>query len=146
MYKRQDNIKDDEELVNNLGEWVATRVVCSLRGGGETWLLRSVLRANQEPAVELIRGDTPLDVVVAAEAFVQDQHTAGTVGESAFAVIGNYLPGIEVADAGVVKMAASLQPNNNTLWLSNGNNASDDLAFFSAAYVLMLQSWLSGSG
>ena len=131
--------------VIHYGEWLATRMLCTIRNGEETWLLQLVQRADDVPEVSLTKGSVPFKTDVLPEAFVATPYTSGQAAIEPDAIpVGELLPGVGFSDGQRMRAAAALYGGNTTLWLAPDLDPAEAVALVASGYALMLHGWLNG--
>ncbi|MEM9605563.1 MAG: hypothetical protein AAGA11_22080 [Pseudomonadota bacterium] len=132
--------------VVDYGEWLATRVICTLRQGEQTWFLRTVQQADQPPKLDLVGDDEVFAVRVLDEALVKQPYTgARQADEPVFEATGTVLPGVQIDGRSGTVAAVSLGNGNTAIWLAGTLDPADEALLVAASYVWILRAWRGGS-
>ncbi|MEM7377045.1 MAG: hypothetical protein AAF460_05995 [Pseudomonadota bacterium] len=124
------------------GEWLATRVICTLRQGDQTWFLRTVQQTDQPPKVDLVGDDEVFSVRVLDKARVKQPYTAALqADEPVFEATGKALPGIQIDGRSGTAAAVSLGNGNTAIWLAASREPADEALLVAASYVWILRAW-----
>lgn len=127
-------------------QWLATRVICTVRDGEQTWFLRSAQRLDGPPSIELYQGGTALEVSVLPEGVAKKPFVGGTAAKAIRTrATGKTLPGVSIANAGTSLAAVSMFDDNSAIWLAEQASQVDEPLLVASAYALILRSWLGNS-
>ncbi len=135
---------DKASKVEYYGDWLASRLICTINDADQSWTLEYYKTAEGTPKLSITRPGSALNVVAVAESSTNSISTAGrTPTVPAAAIVGDKIPGISIQNDTQQLAAVSLVEGNNVIWLSPDLSNNDRLMLVAASYGLILDSWLT---
>ncbi len=133
----------DEKVVERYGEWLASKLSCSITGDGEQWSLVAVTEQDAPPTISLSRAGGALNTTILDFALAGEPATGGRQPADDLTVsAGAYLPGVSFAQGADKLAVVSLGMANTTIWLGAAADTMERRMLVAAGYSLILSDWV----
>lgn len=130
--------------VEDLGEWLATQVVCNITSNRNSWQLELKQQENEQPKIQLTGTPWTSSATVLNDSFVGQPGVGGLESSDDGPPISNYLSGVAIASQGNSVSATSLINGNQAIWLAPTLSDNDRVMLLAANYGLILHRWNLG--
>ena len=135
----------DDEAVQRYGEWLASRLSCSVKSGTQEWVLTLFTSKASEPSIEINRAGKKLVGRVLDYAVADAPGIGGRlpVQDPGLRTSGNRFAGVSISQAGEQLAAVSMARGNSTIWLGATSNVEEQPMLVATGYALILNDWLT---